>query len=254
MRPLNTFFYPLLLAALALAGWEGACRWLHVPPYLLPAPSAIAQAILAEGSALGAAALRTLEVALLALVIAAAAAIGLALLCRSSEVAASTVRPVASALQVTPVVAIAPLFVIWAGVDHPGRALVALAAIVAFFPLFSGALAGLDAADENLQLLFKLHHATRRQRLFRLELPSAVPFLLEGFKVAAGLAIVGSVVAEFVAGSGADQGLAWRILEAGNRLRTADMFAALVVLSAMAALLNTLLGVAQKRLLRWWRG
>ena len=129
-------------------------------------------------------------------------------------------------LQVTPVVAIAPLVTIWAGLDHAGRAIVALAAVVAFFPLFSGTLTGLKSADPDLERLFDLYGATRVQRLLRLHAPAAAPFILEGLKVAVGLSLIGAVVAEFVAGSGEAQGLAWRVLEAEHQLRTAEMFAA----------------------------
>ena len=113
---------------------------------------------------------------------------------------------------------------------------------------------GLAAADPDLERLFRLYGATRWQTLTRLRLPSALPFILEGHKVAAGLAIIGAVVAEFVAGSGGAQGLAWRILEAGNRLKTAEMFAAIFVLAAMAAALNALFASGERRALRWWRG
>ena len=164
------------------------------------------------------------------------------------------VQPVVTTLQVTPIVAIAPLVTIWAGLDHPERAILALAVVVAFFPIFSGALTGLRSADADLERLFDLYGASHLQRLFRLRLPSAVPFLLEGHKVAAGLALVGAVVAEFVAGSGGAQGLAWRILEAQHRLETAKMFGALVVLAAMGIVLYSLMQAAERVILRRWRG
>eukprot|EP01035_Chromulina_nebulosa_P034338 gene34338-46058_t len=128
------------------------------------------------------------------------------------------------------------------------------AVLVAFFPIFSGALTGLKAVDPDLERLFDLYGATRWQKLTRLRLPTAVPFLLEGHKVAAGLAVVGAVVAEFGAGSGGSQGLAWRILEASNRLQTAKAFAALFVLAVMGAGLYAILQVAERRALVWWRG
>ena len=130
----------------------------------------------------------------------------------------------------------------------------ALAAVVAFFPLYSGAATGLRSADPDLERLFDLYGATRLQRLLRLQLPAAAPYLLEGFKVAVGLAIIGAVVAEFVAGSGQAQGLAWRILEAEHQLRTPEMFAALAVLAALGAALHALADLAERRLLRLWRG
>ncbi len=254
MRRLSAIVAPLALIAMLLAGWELACRALAVPAYFLPTPSAIGQALAADWASLAASAWATLRMALLALVTASLVAQGVALAVALSPTAERAVRPLAVVLQVTPVVAIAPLVAIWAGIDHPERAIVALAAVVAFFPIFSGALTGLKAADPDLERLFDLYGATRLQRLTRLRLPSAVPYLLEGHKVAAGLAVIGAVVAEFVAGSGGAQGLAWRILEAGNRLQTARMFAALVVLGLMGAALHAGLEAAERSGLKWWRG
>jgi NitT/TauT family transport system permease protein len=245
---------PLALIAVLLGGWEIACRVAEVPAYFLPAPSAIAKALAADLPSLLRSAWNTLAMALLALLVASLLAQALAFTVALSPVLERAVRPLAVVLQVTPVVALAPLVLIWAGLDHPGRAIVALAAVVAFFPIFSGALTGLKAADPDLERVFDLYGATRLQRLVRLRLPSAVPFLLEGHKVAAGLAVIGAVVAEFVAGSGGAQGLAWRILEAGNRLQTARMFAALVMLGLLGAVLHALLEEAEKAGLKWWRG
>lgn len=245
---------PFLLIGGLLIAWEIACRALAVPRYFLPPPSAIGQALATDWPILLHSAWNTLAMALMALLVASVLAQAVALLVALSPIADRAVRPLAVVLQVTPVVAIAPLVLIWAGLDHPGRAIIALAAVVAFFPIFSGAVTGLKSADRDLERLFDLYGATRVQRLLRLRLPSAVPFLLEGHKVAAGLAVIGAVVAEFVAGSGGAQGLAWRILEAGNRLQTAKMFAALVVLGVMGAVLHALLEAAERTGLRWWRG
>jgi NitT/TauT family transport system permease protein len=237
-----------------LAVWEAACRLTGVPTYLLPPPSAIAAALAANAPMLSLSAWRTLAMALEALVTAAAFAGGLALVVSLSRTLDQAIRPLAVALQVTPVVAIAPLIVIWAGVDHPGRAIIVLAAIVAFFPIFSGTVRGLSSADPDLERLFDLYEAHPLQRLARLRLPSALPFIVEGAKVASGLAIIGAVVAEFVAGSGGAQGLAWRILEAGNRLQTAKMFAAIVALALMAAGVHLIFQTLERRALAWWRG
>ncbi|MBX3482447.1 ABC transporter permease [Phenylobacterium sp.] len=245
---------PLALTALLLAAWEAACRALAVPPYFLPAPSAVAVALGANVPTLIAAAWSTLAVALIALVVASIVSQALALVTALSPVADRAVRPLASVIQVTPVVAIAPLVVIWAGIDHPERALVSLAVLVAFFPIFSGAVTGLKSADPDLERLFDLYGATPVQRALRLRLPAAVPYLLEGHKVGAGLALIGAVVAEFVAGSGQVRGLAWQILDAGNKLQTARMIAALVVLGAMGVALHALLEAAERAGLKWWRG
>ncbi|MBS0359908.1 MAG: ABC transporter permease [Proteobacteria bacterium] len=245
---------PLVLIAALLAVWEVACRSLQVPLYFLPPPSAIGRALVADWPVLLVSAWNTLAMALIALVVASLLSQALALIVGLSPIIESAVRPLAVVLQVTPVVAIAPLVVIWAGLDHADRAIVALAAVVAFFPIFSGAITGLKAADPDLERLFDLYGATRWQRLTRLRLPSAVPYLLEGHKVAAGLALIGAVVAEFVAGSGDAQGLAWRILEASHRMQTANMFAAIVVLGLMGAVLNAALQRLERAGLKWWRG
>jgi NitT/TauT family transport system permease protein len=254
MSRLLNLLAPFALVALLLAAWEAACRIGQIPPYFLPAPSAVAVALAADAPSLLVSAWNTLSMALLALIAGSAFACALALAVALGPIVERAVRPLAVVLQVTPIVAVAPLVVIWAGIDHPARAIVALAAVVAFFPIFSGATTGLRSADPDLERLFDLYGATRAQRLWRLRLPSAVPYLLEGHRVAAGQAVIGAVVAEFVAGSGGAQGLAWRILEAGNRLQTARMFAALVVLGALGAILHALLDRAERVGLKWWRG
>ena len=245
---------PLLLIVLLLGAWELACRLLDVPVYLLPTPSAIGVALAQGWPVLLASAWNTLSTALIGLAAASLTACGLALLVSLNPTLEDAVRPVAVTLQVTPLVAIGPLMTIWAGIEHPQRAVVALAAVAAFFPIFSGALTGLKAVDPDLARLFDLYGARRVQRLWRLRLPSAVPALLEGHKVAAGLAVVGAVVAEFVAGSGGSQGLAWRILESSTRLQTARVFAALAMLAILGVALHAIMTLAERRLLAWWRG
>jgi NitT/TauT family transport system permease protein len=253
-RHLAAALAPGLLIVALLGGWEAGCRIWEVPSYLLPAPSDVALALATNALSLLGSAWNTLAMALLALAFAAAASLPLALLVALSPTLERAVRPLAVTLQVTPVVAIAPLVIIWAGLDHPGRAITALAAVVAFFPLFSGAATGLKSADPDLERLFDLYEATPLQRLLRLRVPAATPYLLEGLKVAAGLSIIGAVVAEFVAGSGGAQGLAWRILEAEHRLRTAQMFAALVALAALGAGLHAVIEASERIILRRWRG
>jgi NitT/TauT family transport system permease protein len=254
MERLRGIAASLLLGVGLLAAWQAACSVFAIPTYVLPTPLQTAMALGQDWAELAASAWSTLSMSLLALALAAAVALPLALATGLSRWAERAVKPLAVTLQVTPVVAIAPLVTIWAGLDHAARAIVALAAVVAFFPLYSGAATGLRSADPDLERLFDLYGATRVQRLLRLQLPAAAPYLLEGFKVAVGLAIIGAVVAEFVAGSGEAQGLAWRILEAEHQLRTAEMFAALVVLAALGAGLHALADLAERRLLRLWRG
>jgi NitT/TauT family transport system permease protein len=245
---------PILLVAVLLGLWETACYLTGVPAYFLPAPSAVAAAMAQDWALLLGSAWKTLSTALLALAFASLTACSLALIISTNRLLEKAVQPLAVALQVTPVVAIAPQVVIWAGLAHPDRAIISLAVIVAFFPIFSGALTGLKSTDPDLERLFDLYGATRWQRLLRLRIPSATPFVLEGHKVAGGLAVIGAVVAEFVAGSGGSQGLAWRILESSNRLQTAKTFAAVIVLSLMGALLHAVLQASEQAILRRFRG
>lgn len=245
---------PVVLFLVLLAAWEGACRGLDVPSYFLPAPSAIWGALLASWRVILGSAAVTFGMALAALVIASVVACALALAVSLNSLLDDAVRPLAVALQVTPVVAIAPQVSIWAGLAHPERAVIALAAVVAFFPIFSGAATGLRSADPDLERLFDLYGAGPLKRLVRLRIPAATPFLLEAHKVAAGLAVVGAVVAEFVAGSGQTQGLAWRIMEASNRLRTAEEFAALAVLAALGLLFHGAMRAFEAAALKFWSG
>ena len=164
---LRHWIAPLALVAVILAVWQGAVRALHVPAYFLPAPTDIAQALAANGPLLLSSAGTTLSMALAALVFASVTALALALIVGLSSLVESAVTPLAVVLQVTPVVAIAPLVNIWAGLDHPERAVIGLASLVAFFPIFSGAVTGLKATDPDLERLFKLYGASRLQTLWR---------------------------------------------------------------------------------------
>jgi NitT/TauT family transport system permease protein len=245
---------PVLFILLLLGAWEGACRLFDVPPYFLPPPSAIAAALVQHAPLLFVSAWRTLARALEAFAIVSFCGVASALAAASSRWVAGGLRPLAVALQVTPIVALAPLFQVWAGIDHPDRAVVALAAVVGFFPVYSGTLAGLTATDPELERLFDLYGASGWRRLTRLRVPSAVPQTLEGHKVALGLALVGAVIGEMSAGSGGAEGLAWRILEASHRLEMAKSFAALAALAILGALLHLAFQAAEGFALKWWRG
>jgi NitT/TauT family transport system permease protein len=245
---------PILFVAFLLAAWEIACRALDVPPYFLPTPSAIVLALVENAPVLFVSAWRTLSTALMAFAITAALASLAALGAASARVAEASFRPIAIVLQVTPIIALAPLFAVWAGVDHPARAVVALACVAAFFPMYSGALAGLSSADPELDRLFDLYGANGWQRLTRLKVPSAIPQALEGFKVGLGLALVGAVIGEMAASGGGQQGLAWRILEASHRMEMPQSFAAVAALALMAGVLHAAFQGLERRLIHWWRG
>jgi len=243
---------PILVGILVLAVWEAAVDYYQVQPFVLPAPSAIWMAFVENFASLMASLWTTLSVTLAAFALAVIGGVALAVLFSQSRLIETALYPYAVVLQVTPVVAIAPLILIWVGFEHINAALLILAWIVAFFPILSNTTLGLRSADHNLIDLFRLYGASRWQILTRLQLPTAMPYLLGAMKVSGGLALIGAVVAEFVAGSGTATGLAWRIVEAGNRLQIAKMFAALALLSALGIAIFFALTWLEWALLHKW--
>jgi NitT/TauT family transport system permease protein len=252
MNALLRYATPLVLGIAVLALWEFLVRTLNVPPYVLPAPSVIAAAFADNFSSLMTSLWTTLGVTLEAFVLAVAGGVALAVLFSQSKAIENALYPYAVVLQVTPVVAIAPLILIWVGFERINLALVIIAFIVAFFPILSNTTLGIRSTDHNLIDLFRLYGASRWQILSRLQLPSALPYLLGAMKISGGLALIGAVVAEFVAGSGTASGLAWRIVEAGNRLEIAKMFAALGLLAALGIAIFSALSVVEWALLHRW--
>ena len=243
---------PAALGIAVLALWEFLVRHYSVPPFVLPAPSAIGQAFAENFTSLMASLWTTLRVTLEAFVLALAGAVALAIVFSQNKLIENALYPYAVVLQVTPVVAIAPLILIWVGFERIDLVLVIVAFIVAFFPILSNTTLGLRSTDHNLIDLFRLYGASRWQILWRLQLPSALPYLLGAMKISGGLALIGAVVAEFVAGSGTATGLAWRIAEAGNRLEIAKMFAALGLLAALGIAIFSVLAVVEWALLHRW--
>jgi NitT/TauT family transport system permease protein len=235
-------YAPALFGLAALVVWEVAVRITDVPSYLVPGPIAIIKAFLADPTLL----LLSLGSTLL---VAAALGVALAIAIASNRLLAAAIQPWAIVLQVTPIVAIAPLIIVWVG--NPFASLVVCATIVAFFPVFANTAAGLESAPSELADLFRLYGATRTTTLRLLRLPAALPYFLAGLRISGGLALVGAVVAEFVAGSGGfASGLAYRILEAGYRLQVPRMFAALVLLSLAGIAINFGLGALGNFILR----
>jgi NitT/TauT family transport system permease protein len=243
---------PVVLGAIVIAIWEVLVWWLAVPKFVLPAPSLILRSLMTDYPSLLVSLWITLRITLMAFFIALAAGVALAVLSAQSRLVEISIFPYAVILQVTPVVAIAPLILIWVGLEHVDRALLILATIVAFFPILSNTTLGLKSVDHNLRDLFQLYGASRWQRLRFLQLPTAMPYLLGGMKISGGLALIGAVVAEFVAGSGTGAGLAWRIVESANRLNIPRMFAALILLSVLGIMIFLLLAGLQTLVLRRW--
>jgi NitT/TauT family transport system permease protein len=243
---------PPLLGIVALGLWEFFVDFYKIPVFVLPGPAAIWNALLQDFPSLLASLGTTLWVTIVAFVLAVLGGTALAVLFSQSRTVESALYPYAVVLQVTPVAAIAPLILIWVGFDRINLALVIIAWIVAFFPILSGATLGLKSADHNLIDLFRLYGASRWQILTRLQFRTALPHLLGAMKVSGGLALIGAVVAEFVAGSGTSSGLAWRIVEAGNRLQIAKMFAALALLAFLGVSIFGALSLLEWALLHRW--
>jgi NitT/TauT family transport system permease protein len=243
---------PTLVGIGFLLLWEFLVRINGVPTFVLPAPSSIWTSFIANFASLMDSLWVTLSITVLAFILAVVGGVGLAILFSQSRIVEMALFPYAIVLQVTPVVSIAPLILIWVGFGRVQFALLILAWIVAFFPILSNTTLGLRSADHNLRDLFRLYGASRWQVLTELQLPSALPYMLAGMKISGGLALIGAVVAEFVAGSGASTGLAWRIIEAGNRLDIPKMFAALLLLSGLGISIFFGLSWIEHLLLRRW--
>ncbi|MEQ8746970.1 ABC transporter permease [Pyruvatibacter sp.] len=250
--PVLRWAVPLAFGVAFLCAWEMLVAFLEVPKFVLPGPFAIGAALVDGFGSLMGSLWVTLRITLIAFVIALVVGTGFAVAFTESRLVARALYPYAVALQVTPIVAIAPLILIWVGLDNAEVAVTILAVIAAFFPVLANMTAGLRAADRNLLDLFRLYGASRWQIIWGVRLPSALPYLLSAMKISAGLALIGTVVAEFVAGSGTSTGLAWRILEAGNRLQIDRMFAALVLLSGLGITLFFALSALENLLLRNW--
>ncbi|HEU0071840.1 MAG TPA: ABC transporter permease [Alphaproteobacteria bacterium] len=242
---------PYILGLIALALWEGLTRLNAVPVYVLPGPLLIAKTLWQDGASLLGSLWFTLKITALALAAATLGGVLLAVVMAQSRILERSLLPYAVIAQVTPVVAIAPLIIIWA--DNTTLALVICAWIVAFFPITAATMTGLNAADHNLRDLFRIYGASRWQSLRLLRAPAALPYFLTGLRVSGGLSLVGAVVAEFVAGTGgAETGLAFRILESGYRLQIPRLFAALTLLAAAGIVIYLALDLLSKLLLRRW--
>ena len=241
---------PVLVFMAVLAGWEAYVRAMNVPAYILPSPSLVLETLLTDRATLVPALLVTLKTTFAALAAAVLGGVGLAILFTQWKWVERSFLPFAIVLQVTPIVAIAPLLLIY--LEAPAAVLVC-AFLVAFFPILSNTALGLASADRNLVDLFKLYRATRWQTLRHLRLPAALPYFLGGLRIGGGLALIGAIVAELAAGNaGKGAGLAFRIAEAGYRLNIPRMFAALALISATGIAIFAALSVLSSYLLGRW--
>jgi len=241
---------PVLVFAALIGAWEAIVRLAAIPPYVLPSPSLIGQTLVTDWATLSASLWVTLRITALALALATGIGVALAILFAQWRWLERSFFPIAVILQVTPIIAIAPLLLVYL---EPGAAVLACAFLVAFFPILSNTALGLASADHNLRDLFALYGASRWQEMALLRLPSALPYFLGGLRIAGGLALIGAIAAEIAAGAaGQGAGLAYRIVEAGYRLNIPRMFAALVLISVAGVIIYLLLEAISRLLLRRW--
>lgn len=247
---LTRLVVPIATLAAGLSVWEIVVRVNAIPPYRLPAPSLVAQTLINDWPVLWGSLLVTLTTTAEGFLLAFFGGTALAILFNQSRLLEQALYPYAVILQVTPVIAIAPLLLVY--LSQPVAILVC-AWIVAFFPVLANTTLGLRSVDRNLIDLFSLYGASRWQMLWRLKLPAAMPYMLGGLRIAGGLSLIGAVVAEIAAGSaGASSGLAYRIAESGYRLNIPRMFAALILLSVAGIAIYGALSLISDLLLRRW--
>ena len=241
---------PIAVLALGVLAWDLAVRLTDTPAYKIPSPGVVFSTLREDWPVLSSSLLVTLTTTFEALGLAVVGGVALAILFSQSRLVEYSLYPYAVILQVTPVIAIAPVLLIYL---EPSVAVLACAWIVAFFPVLANTTLGLRSVDHNLADLFRLYGATRRQVLWELKLPAALPYILGGLKIAGGLSLIGAVVAEIAAGSaGAGSGLAYRIVESGYRLNIPRMFAALLLLSVAGIVIFFALSLVSHLLLRRW--
>jgi NitT/TauT family transport system permease protein len=241
---------PVAALAIGVLAWDLVVRINQLPPYILPGPGLVLSTLVSDWPILWGSLVATLETTLAGLALAIVGGVGLAIAFNQSRLIEHSFYPYAVILQVTPVVAIAPLLLIYLPQQ---AAVLACAWIVAFFPVLANTTLGLNSVDHNLADLFRLYGASRGQVLWELKLPSALPHILAGLKIAGGLSLIGAVVAEIAAGSaGAGSGLAYRIAESGYRLNIPRMFAALLLLSVAGVAIFFLLSAFSHLVLRRW--
>jgi NitT/TauT family transport system permease protein len=242
---------PVIAFGVFVALWQWYVVAYQVPRYILPAPTEVAATMVGDWPILSSALAVTLTITFAALAAALVGGVALAILFIQSRWLELAFYPYAVVLQVTPIVAIAPLIIIYA--PSTESVLLICAFIVAFFPILSNMTQGLKSTDHNLLNLFELYGASRWQSLLHLRIPSALPYFATGLRIGGGLALIGSVVAEFAAGSaGAQSGLAFRILEAGRRLNVPRLFAALILITLTGLAIFALTSLVSHLLLRRW--
>ena len=243
-------FGPWIVTALLILLWEAGVRLSGVSEFVIVAPSRILPQMISDAALLTSGSWFTLKIMWMALLLAILSGITIGFAIHRSRLAEAALMPLSIMLQVTPVMAIAPIILVWTGVEKPERALVLIAWIVAFFPMLTATLTGLRTVPNELRDLFTLYRAPPLTRLFRLELAHALPGLIGGVKVASGLALIGAVVAEFCVSSGTSSGLAWTLIQATKTLEMPRAFTCLVLLTLIGLAHYGIWSVIEARVLK----
>jgi NitT/TauT family transport system permease protein len=243
--------YPILVGLVFILVWQGLVTGLNLPPYLVPSPLLMMKTLFTDWAVLGMALWVTVKITLFAFAVATALGVLISFVFVQSKSIEAAFFPYAVLLQVTPIVAIAPLIIIW--VKNPTLSMVICASLVALFPIISNTTLGLRSVEPDLQSYFKLNRANRWQVLWRLRIPSALPYFFGGLRISSGLSLIGAVVAEFVAGTGGTgAGLAYQILQAGFQLNIPRMFASLLLISLTGVFLFLFMSWLSRQALGGW--
>jgi NitT/TauT family transport system permease protein len=256
MRPayliIARYAFPIAIFTLMLLLWEAIVAIGDIKHYVLPAPHLVLSTLFTDRDTLFASLWVTLTITFEALLAAGCGGLVLAIIFARWKWAERAFLPFAVILQVTPIIAVAPLLLVYL---DPQVAVLVCAFLVAFFPILSNTAVGLASADRNLVDLFALYGASGWRSLFLLRLPSALPFFLAGLRIGGGLALIGAIAAELAAGSaGQGTGLAFRIVEAGYRGNIPRMFAALTLISLTGIAIYVALTLVSHVVLRRWQG
>lgn len=243
--------WPAGAAVVMIGIWYAAIWLFNIPRYLLPAPHAIVIEAINRWDYLIQGTLLTFSSALAGFILAGVIGITAATILSQSKLLEKSLYPYAIVLQTLPIVAIAPMVVVWMGTGRQTIAVIAF--IVAFFPIISNTTLGLTSTDHNLINLLELYSANRLQLLLKLRIPYAIPYIVGGLRISAGLAVIGAIVGEFVAGMGGRAGgLGYQIAEAATMVQTTYLFAAAFAACAMGLIVFIAVNSASHFLLRNW--
>lgn len=242
---------PALVFVLFIGAWEWMLRLLDVKAYLLPKPSDIMEAAVQNSASLAASVSTTVLEAVIGFAVSVVLGVAVAILLALSKMVERSVYPYAIILQTIPIVAVAPIIVIWFGAGM--NAIVVIAFLISFFPILSNTLIGLNATEQNMKNLFHLYNATKMQTIWRLRIPSALPYILAGLKISCSLSVVGAIVGEYIAGIGGMQGgLGYAITVASSQLKTPYLFACGLSAALVGIVFFLIINALSNRLLRSW--